>query len=82
MIQDVVNQAYEAGLREGKNAYLNQTTADAIRKVTTYLAEEFDDYERFLRRGGDSEDHIAHYVALLEELLDTYEREQQQLTQP
>ena len=58
---------------------INDTTADAIRKVTDYLAEEFDDFERHLRDGGEREHHIHHYVLLLEELLDEYEREQAHL---
>lgn len=51
---------------------LTQTHADALRKVTTYLAEEHDDMQMFVERGGDPERHIAHYVTVLEGLLTDY----------
>ena len=55
---------------------LTQAHADALRKVTTYLAEEHDDMQMFVERGGNPERHIAHYVAVLERLLNEYDTTQ------
>ena len=52
---------------------LTPTHAEALRRVVTYLAEEHDDMQMFIQRGGKPEDHIAHYVTILEGLLDAYD---------
>ena len=52
---------------------LTQAHAEALRRVTTYLAEEHDDMQVYVTMGGKPEDHIAHYVTVLEGLLDAYD---------
>ena len=52
---------------------LTPAQAEALRKVTTCLAEEHDDMQEFLKRGGKPERHIAYYVTILEDLLHTYD---------
>jgi hypothetical protein len=52
---------------------LTQAHAEALRRVTTYLAEEHDDMQVYLTMGGKPEDHIAYYVTVLEGLLDAYD---------
>ena len=55
---------------------LTQAHAEALRRVTNYLAEEHDDMQMFVERGGNPERHIAHYVKVLEELLAEYDTTQ------
>lgn len=55
---------------------LTPAQAEALRRVTTYLAEEHDDMQAFLARGGKPERHIAYYVTVLEGLLHTYDTTQ------
>lgn len=55
---------------------LTQAHAEALRRVTTYLAEEHDDMQAYVERGGEPEDHIAHYVTVLESLLNAYDTTQ------
>lgn len=52
---------------------LTQAHADALRKVTTYLAEEHDDMQMFVERGGHPERHIAYYLTILENLVTDYD---------
>ena len=52
---------------------LTHAHAEALRRVTAYLAEEHDDMQEFLARGGKPERHIAYYVTVLEGLLDAYD---------
>lgn len=52
---------------------LTQAHAEALRRVTDYLAEEHDDMQVCLTMGGKPEDHIAYYVTVLEGLLDAYD---------
>ena len=52
---------------------LTQAHAEALRRVITYLAEEHDDMQVYLTMGGKPEDHIAHYVIVLEGLLNAYD---------
>lgn len=59
--------------RRNEMTVLTQAHAEALRKVTTYLAEEHDDMQMFVERGGNPERHIAHYVAVLERLLNDYD---------
>jgi hypothetical protein len=52
---------------------LTQAHAEALRRVTTYLAEEHDDMQMYVTRGGGNpKDHIAYYVTVLEDLLNAY----------
>lgn len=55
---------------------LTQAHAEALRRVTAYLAEEHDDMQMYVERGGDPERHIAHYVTVLEGLLNDYDTTQ------
>ena len=55
---------------------LTPTHAEALRRVVTYLAEEHDDMQMFVQRGGNPERHIAYYVTVLEGLLDAYDKTQ------
>ena len=55
---------------------LTAEIADALRRVTNYLAEEHDDMEMYVQRGGKPENHIAYYVTVLEGVLDAYDNEQ------
>jgi hypothetical protein len=52
---------------------LTPAHAEALRRVTTYLAEEHDDMQMYVERGGTPENHIAHYVTVLEGLLNDYD---------
>jgi hypothetical protein len=54
---------------------LTQAHAEALRRVTTYLAEEHDDMQVYLTMGGKPEARrpIAYYVTVLEGLLDAYD---------
>lgn len=55
---------------------LTPTHAEALRRVVNYLAEEHDDMQMFIQRGGNPEHHIAHYVKVLEGLLAAYDTTQ------
>ena len=55
---------------------LTQAHAEALRRVTNYLAEEHDDMQMYVQRGGEPENHIAHYVTVLEGLLNEYDTTQ------
>ena len=55
---------------------LTQAHADALHRVTAYLEEEHYDMQAYVERGGKPEDHIAHYVTVLEGLLNAYDTTQ------
>ena len=56
---------------------MNEKQTAALREVINYLAEEKDDYDQFVERGGNPDNHIYSHIQTLMEFLKADEEETQ-----
>ena len=56
---------------------MNETQIKALREVINYLAEEKDDYDQFVERGGNPDRHIYSHIKTLIDFLFIDEQETQ-----
>lgn len=54
---------------------MNEKQTTALREVINYLAEEKDDYDQFVERGGNPDNHIYARIETLMEFLKADEEE-------